>query len=339
MLNEVELKQNFLPQKRLHSIYFGGGTPSLLTKKQLALLLNAVHKYFSLSENAEITFEVNPENITNENLKLWQHHGINRLSIGVQSFNDNELTWMNRGHNSVKAINSVKAAQDVGYNAISIDLIFGSKFSSVKQWEESLKKAIDLNVDHISAYNLTIEKRTRLGKSFELKREPEIDSQLCENQFLTAHTLLEKAGFEHYEISNYAKQQKIAVHNSNYWLQKPYLGIGPSAHSFTNNTRSWNIANNNIYIDALLKKQAVNYFESEHLSIKEQYNEYVLLGLRSKFGCSLNYIETHFGSHYIKHFESNIKSLAAYYTTVNNTVYLTLDGWLLADKISSMLFI
>lgn len=301
MLKELDLRKNYLEEKSLTSVYFGGGTPSLLSHHDFARVFEKLKEHFTFGVNAEVTLEANPDDINRESLKAWRKLGINRLSIGLQSFNDDELTWMNRAHSAAESLSSVKMAQEQGFDNITIDLIYGSKFQTLRSWEDTLHRAIALNTQHISAYNLTIENKTVLGVNYKKGKEPAVNDELSGAQFALMTDVLGKAGFMHYEISNFAKQGFFAKHNSNYWLQKHYLGIGPAAHSFNGNSRQWNINNNNHYIKAL--GQDTSFFEKEELSLNERYNEYVLTRLRTIWGCDLHDIENLFGEELLSHFK------------------------------------
>lgn len=330
---EIVLRKDYLQSAEINSIYFGGGTPSLLDKQELEQIFSVLAHYFSWDNSTEITLECNPDDLDKEKLLQLKSIGINRLSIGLQSFIEEELKWMNRAHNVSQSDACVKMAQDAGFENITVDLIYGSKFLSIENWHKTIQKVIDLNVPHISPYNLTIEKSTRLGRHLSKNIESSIDEEKCAEQFLLLMDLLENNGFEHYEISNFAKEGKIAIHNSNYWKGKKYLGIGPSAHSFNGITRQWNIANNNLYEKAI--NNGTIYFETENLTLKNQYNEYVLTRLRTKWGCNENDIEEQFGSEYILHFTKAISAYIPGFVTKTNSIYtLTRNGKLIADKIA-----
>ena len=335
---EIELRKDYLATKKIESIYFGGGTPSLLSKEELQNIFTTLSNYFVWDKQIEITLECNPDDLTKEKLQELKTTGVNRLSIGLQSFNDEELKWMNRAHTAEESETCVKLAQNIGFDNITIDLIYGSKFQTIESWKQTLQKAIDLNVQHISSYNLTVEKKTKLGIDVLKGKEKEVDDEKSAEQFLIMIEMLEKNGFIHYEISNFAKTGFIAVHNGNYWKGEKYLGLGPSAHSFNGNTRQWNVANNNTYIKALNEDGA--YFEIENLTPENRYNEYVLTGLRTIWGCDIAYIQNNLGAAYAKHFIDEIEKQNISLYEKENTVYrLTKKGRLLADKIAMDLFV
>jgi oxygen-independent coproporphyrinogen-3 oxidase len=335
---EIELRKNYLAENKLNSIYFGGGTPSLLDKKELEEIFEAIGNNFTWDKDTEITLECNPDDLSSQKLDDLKSVGINRLSVGLQSFNDDELKWMNRAHDAAQSESSIKLAQDKGFDNITIDLMYGSKFQDLKSWEQTLKKAIALNVQHISSYNLTVENKTALGVAVSKGLEPLIDEEKSSAAFLLMTELLEQNGFIHYEISNFGKEGFFAVHNSNYWKGSHYLGIGPSAHSYNGIERQWNIANNSIYINAL--KHNLPYFEIENLSPENKYNEYVLTGLRTIWGCDLDFIKENFGEKFAEHFLSKLKlQKPEFYTQKENNYSLTKKGKLFADRIASELFI
>jgi len=335
--NEINLRHSYLINTKLSSIYFGGGTPSLLSFEELNLLINTLTIYFSWDKNAEITLEVNPDDITIENLKNWQKVGINRLSIGLQSFNDEELAWMNRSHTAIQSVNCVKMAQNLGFSNISVDLIYGSKFQTAKIWEETLKTAIELNTQHISAYNLTIEAKTELGTKFNKGIEPAINDDLSSKQFLHLIAELQNANFIQYEISNFGKENYFAVHNSNYWKGKHYLGLGPSAHSFNGKTRQWTVKNNSLYNKAIENK--LPFFEVEELTLNQKYNEYILTRLRTIWGCDSKEIKNLFGETIFDYFLNQVKNKKQFLEEKNGIYILNLKGKLNADGIASDLFL
>ena len=340
ILSEIDLRLNYLPNKKIESIYFGGGTPSLLSEKETFLILEKIYKLYNVSKDVEITLECNPDDLTDEKLKELKRLEVNRLSIGLQSFDEEELIWMNRAHTAKESESSVKRAQDRGFENITIDLIYGSKFSNLANWKKTLNKAIALDVKHISSYNLTIEEKTKLGHDFKLKKEVAIDDEKSSELFLEMINRLEKNNFIHYEISNFGKEGFFSLHNSNYWKGEHYLGLGPSAHSFDGQSRQWNVSNNNSYIKQISEKNE-SYFEKEILTEKERFNEYVLTSLRTIWGIDLNYLSANFNTEFVKHYLIQIEKYIKQETVViNDTTYtLTEKGKLFADKIASELFV
>jgi oxygen-independent coproporphyrinogen-3 oxidase len=340
ILTETDLRKNYLEDKHIDTIYFGGGTPSLLTEKELNLILAKLYNTFTVSNTAEITLECNPDDLSELKLKELKRAEVNRLSIGLQSFNEEELQWMNRAHTARESEASVKRAQDKGFENITIDLIYGSKFSNIGNWKKTLDKAIALDVKHISSYNLTIEDKTKLGHDFKLKKEAAIDDEQSSELFLEMIDRLEKNNFIHYEISNFGKEGFFSVHNSNYWKGNHYLGLGPSAHSFDGVSRQWNIANNNKYIKEL-SGRSESYFEKEVLTETERFNEYILTTLRTIWGIDLNYLKKNFNTDFISAFNKQIGTYLDNNTIVlkDNCYVLTNEGKLLADRIASELFV
>lgn len=334
--SELEIRKTELHDALIETVYFGGGTPSLLTKEELASIMSTIRNQFQLSDNPEITFEVNPDDATAENLADWKELGINRLSIGLQSFQETDLAWMNRSHSTQQGEMAVRLAQAKGFNNISIDLIYGLPELSNEQWVAHLNQALKLNVQHISSYCLTIEPKTALNHfvaSGKLSRPTE-DQQ--SEQFDLLVSTLAHEGFEQYEISNFAKDQKYAKHNSAYWNFSPYLGVGPSAHSFNGHQRRWNVANNTKYYQQVGKNQ--DWFELENLTESEKWNEYFLTGLRTKWGILKNNIQEMGGLN-----PSELTLMDTYLKNewileANEYFVLTEKGKLQADGIASSFF-
>jgi len=337
MINEIDLRHEELQNKTLHSIYFGGGTPSLLAASELNQLFNTFSKHFLWDKTTEITLEANPDDITINKLKEWKKLGINRLSIGVQSFLEEELKWMNRAHTATEAETCVKMAQDMGYENITIDLIYGSPLCTDNVWDDNINKALQLKIPHISAYNLTVEENTALSHFVQSGKTPDINTEESEKQFLKLMTRLDAAGYIHYEISNFGQPEFFAVHNSNYWKGVPYLGIGPSAHSYDGTTRKNNIAHNPKYIAALSDNKLA--YEVENLNIYTKYNEAVMTGLRTIWGVNLVTIES-ISSDLVPYFLKNIQPFIKneWIHCENNVFTLTREGKLWADKIAVELF-
>ncbi|MBP5994941.1 MAG: radical SAM family heme chaperone HemW [Crocinitomicaceae bacterium] len=334
--SELEIRKSELHGALIETVYFGGGTPSLLTKEELTSIMSTIRNQFQLSDNPEITFEVNPDDATAENLADWKKLGINRLSIGLQSFQETDLAWMNRSHSTQQGEMAVRLAQAKGFNNISIDLIYGLPELSNEQWVAHLNQALKLNVQHISSYCLTIEPKTALNHfvaSGKLSRPTE-DQQ--SEQFDLLVSTLAHEGFEQYEISNFAKDQKYAKHNSAYWNFSPYLGVGPSAHSFNGHQRRWNVANNTKYYQQVGKNQ--DWFELENLTESEKWNEYFLTGLRTKWGILKNNIQEMGGLN-----PSELTLMDTYLKNewileANEYFVLTEKGKLQADGIASSFF-
>jgi oxygen-independent coproporphyrinogen-3 oxidase len=340
ILTEIDLRLPYLKNKNIETIYFGGGTPSLLSEKELFLILEKLYKTYNVSSHVEITLEANPDDLSIEKLKELKRLEINRLSIGLQSYNDEELIWMNRAHTAAESEASVKRSQDKGFENISIDLIYGSKFSNLANWKRTLDKTIALDVKHISSYNLTIEDKTKLGHDFKVKKELAIDDEKSSEMFLEMIDRLEKNKFIHYEISNFGKENYFSNHNSNYWKGIEYIGFGPSAHSFDGVSRQWNISNNSLYIKNVNDKDE-SYFEKEILSESDQFNEYILTSLRTIWGIDAEVLKNKFSSEITNAFNQkiNIYISKEMITLTNNQYVLTSNGKLFADKIASELFV
>lgn len=337
---EIQLRHNELENKTLKSLYFGGGTPSVLSGDEIKSLIDEIQKYFSFDENIEITLESNPDDLNKNFLEELSKTEVNRLSIGTQSFFDEDLKLMNRAHNASEAESSIKRAQDFGLVNISIDLIYGSPTSNFEIWKDNLNKTIELQVPHVSSYALTVEPKTALEKWIENGkiRSPEETEQ--NQEFYYMKDFLKDNGFDHYEISNFGKPGFHSKHNSAYWKSEPYLGIGPSAHSYNGSMeRSWNIANNPIYIKNL--NQNILPIEKEILTEKDRFNEMIMIGLRTIWGVDLNRINQNFSSEIIDYLNQEIKSKieSRILEIENNYLKIPEKHWFLADGIASDLFI
>ncbi|WP_341225093.1 radical SAM family heme chaperone HemW [uncultured Arcticibacterium sp.] len=282
---EIELQKDFLGTKNLETIYFGGGTPSLLSISQIEQIFSKIAQHFTIQPRAEITFECNPDDITIQRLTEWRNLGINRLSIGVQSFDENHLKFLNRAHSTSHSMQCISDAQKAGFDNLSIDLIYAIPSVSNEIWKLDLKKAFSFDVNHISSYCLTIEEKTVFGHRLKEKVMKPIDDDFASNQFDILLEEMSKNSFEQYEISNFAKNTAYAVHNTSYWQGDQYLGLGPSAHSFDGNKRFWNVSNNTKYLKAIAVNTVPNEFET--LSQKDKANEYLMTGLRTKWGVDL----------------------------------------------------
>ncbi len=338
MYSEIEQRKNELKVNQFNTIYIGGGTPSLLSVRHIDNLLENIFKTYTISNTAEITMECNPDDLSEDYLKKLSKTAINRLSIGTQSFQECNLKLMNRRHKAQQAINAVTNAKKYGFNNISIDLIYGIPNMSIQQWKSNIKQAIKLNVQHISAYHLTYHEGTVFYNKLENKTLNEISENNSFEQFNTLRTMLLKAGFKHYEISNFAKDEMYSKHNMAYWQTKQYLGFGPSAHSYSLNSRRWNISSVNNYIELINNKQDT-YFEIEQLSLQDKYNDYIITSLRTQWGLSDVYINCEFGENYLNHFYVEIKPFieSMHVETRNNTFILTEKGFFISDTIMEKL--
>jgi oxygen-independent coproporphyrinogen-3 oxidase len=334
---EIEKEKQYLSNAEIETIYFGGGTPSLLPQQSLFQILNAVAKNFKIANYPEITLEINPDDVSKKKLKELKQSGINRLSLGVQSFKNQHLKMMNRAHNSYQAIQSILMAQDLGFSKLNIDLIYGFNELTEKEWLNNLETFIQLNIPHLSAYALTIEEKTVFGvkaKKGEFKL-PNENKQAEHFEILTS--LLEKNNFEHYEISNFCKPGKESKHNTSYWYGKHYLGIGPSAHSFNGISRKWNVRNNAIYIKNMHNNLAVS--EEEVLTEINKINEFIMVRLRTNRGILFEEFEKLFGHQAMTQLNKNLKNIESLLIdNQKNRLILTKKGKLYADKIASDLF-
>lgn len=334
LLKEIELQKDYLGNEEVETIYLGGGTPSLLQIEDLRLQIDKLRATFNVFKNAETTLEANPDDITEEKLKGWKEVGINRLSIGVQSFFEEDLLWMNRAHNSQQAIDNLQSAIQQ-FDNITIDLIYGHPLLTNEKWKQNVEKVIAINIPHISCYALTVEPKTPLSKMIKEKKKEDIQQEKQAEQFLLLMQWLENAGYEHYEISNFAKPGFRSRHNSSYWQGKKYLGLGPSAHSFNGESRQWNIPNNNVYIESLEKNKIP--FEKELLTPSQQTNEYIMTSLRTKEGLDLDKLSEIMSNELRTASKKFIES--GKLILQENKLILTKEGKLFADGIAAELFI
>lgn len=322
----------------VETIYFGGGTPSVLSENDIEQLLSEVKRNYTVIDNAEITFEANPDDCTPEKLHLWKKSGINRLSIGVQSFRQADLDWMNRSHDSDQATSAILQAQAAGFEDINLDLIYGIPEMPQSVWEQNVAKALQLPINHISAYSLTVEPGTALNHFIKTKQSAPLNDEKAADEFDYLLRMIEAHGWEQYEISNFCQPSAYAKHNTNYWKQKPYVGVGPSAHSFDGNQRRWNLANNPLYLKAIAEETV--FWESETLSVKDQVNEHIMLGLRTKWGVDLQTLLEKFGYNVLEERSIKIEQFVSSKALVQKTdrLYLTRTGIMLGDHIASELF-
>ncbi len=333
LLHEMEMSKEYLQGEIIETIYLGGGTPSLLEQQDIDRIFNTLAKFHTL-DLKECTIEVNPDDLSTEKLNILKSFPINRLSIGVQSFFNEDLAFMHRAHNANEAEQCIVKAQSMGFENITIDLIYGTPGLSIEGWEENLMKANALGVKHLSCYALTVEPKTKLYQSVKkgLSAAPNDEKTNAQFDFLMDFARLN--GFQHYEISNFGKENYLAIHNTNYWRGEKYLGLGPSAHSFNHLSRRWNVANLNNYIKAMSAGE-ICYLE-EVLSPEDQTNEYIMTSLRTQWGCNTDKIPRQFKIN----FSDSLKKIpTAYYHFSNNHLILTQAGKHFADYIASELFI
>lgn len=338
LLKEITLQKDYLAGASVTSVYFGGGTPSLLPQKDLLELLDKLRTTFDISPEAEITLEANPDDLSPAKLQELRTAGINRLSIGIQSFHEADLRWMNRAHDSRQALQCIIDAKAAGFNNLTIDLIYGGPTLTDEGWAANVQQAIDLGVQHLSCYALTVEPGTALDQFIRKKKVAAVDTDKAARHFEQLMQWTAQAGYEHYEISNFALAGWHSRHNSSYWQGQPYLGLGPSAHSFNGYSRQWNVANNALYIKSL--EQGAVPFELEELTPVMMLNEYIMTTLRTSQGCILPVVAQRFGTDK----RDTLLQLSAPFidkglmVNRNDTLVLTPEGRLFADGIASDLF-
>ena len=341
MLHEIELQRCFFPTTtKIETIYFGGGTPSLLTVDEINLFLEKITDVFTIADEMEITLEANPDDLTTDYLKqLKNKTAINRLSIGVQSFLEEDLVYMNRAHNAQEAINCIRLAKATGFDNLSVDLIYGTPSLSNEQWRKNLDILFELGITHVSSYALTVEEKTALHHSIKNKKTSAPDDEKTARQFTMLMKNMQQHNYTHYEISNFCKEPHFAKHNTNYWKGISYLGIGPSAHSFDGIKRYWNIANNTLYAKKIKQNELAN--ESEILSITDKYNEYVMTSIRTIFGVDIHKIKADFGDAISSHFLMEIAPFIdnKWIANTNEIYTLTNSGKLFCDYITEHLFL
>ena len=336
---EIEMRQPYLNGATISSIYFGGGTPSILNKEELNSLVNTVYRHFTIDTDAEITLECNPDDLNTKMLSDLKEIGINRLSIGIQSFDDADLKFMNRSHNAKESLGCIYLAKKAGFENITIDLIYGLPNQSNEKWKQNLKQMLALDIQHFSAYALTIEPKTALKHLIDKKKVTPLEEKITVEHFNTLVQIATENNFIHYEISNFGKEGFFSNHNTAYWKNQHYLGVGPSAHSFNGTSRQWNIASNKQYIEKVNTNNS--YFEVEQLSNEQQYNEYIFTALRTMWGVELNYIAAQFGADAQKYFKKQVQNWKNQekIKQLNNNYTLTEKGKVYADAIASDLFI
>ena len=339
LLMEIELRKEYLKGDVVDTIYFGGGTPSLLSKGELIAILDKIHNTFRVHDTIECTLEANPDDLSSDALIALNDAGINRLSIGIQSFFDEDLQYMNRSHDAAQAARCIDAARDAGIENVSIDLIFGYPLLSDDKWKQNIDTALTYEVPHLSCYAMTVEPKTALASFIKSKKTLPINHEQSASQFEYLMKALQAKGYEHYEISNYALSGKRAVHNSNYWKGIPYLGIGPSAHSFDGVSRQWNVANNMTYIKSL--GEGIVPFEQEVLTETQQLNERIMTSLRTMEGFDMAYHKNKCSMEDAFAFDKTVQHFIQEGLLVveNDVIKLTQQGKLFADYVAGELFV
>ncbi len=332
---EIEIRQNYLSREAVSTIYFGGGTPSVLSINEIESILSVIRKQFVIEPESEITMEVNPDDVSEEYFKELLLLGINRISLGIQSWKDEDLRFLNRRHTSAQSAEAIKAAFKAGFENVSIDLIYGIPGMTTEQLALNLSQTFSYGITHLSAYHLTIEPGTRFGKMKEKNKFVEIEEEESVAQFNLLIDKAKEAGFIHYEISNFSKPGYFSIHNTNYWKQVPYLGLGPAAHSFNGYSRQWNIKNLRKYISSL--KGNKQFYEKEELDLKTKFNEYILTSLRTMWGIDLQYVEKAFekeGYDYIINLAGKFINYGLM-EQKKNALILTNQGMMISDNIIS----
>jgi len=336
---EIGLRKDELKGEKIDTIYFGGGTPSILEVYEINKILEQIFENYSVNPRAEITLEANPDDLIDEKIKALKTTDINRCSIGVQSFFEEDLLYMNRAHNARESERAIKVSQDAGFENLTIDLIYGTPTLTDENWINNLRKTVSFNVPHVSSYALTVEEKTPLAGLIKSKKRAMVDDERVADHFKILSETLPAEGFEHYEISNFAKPGFRSKHNSSYWSGKPYLGFGPSAHSYNGqDKRRWNVANNAAYIQKIKEKNP--YFEEEILSDIDRFNEFIMTRIRLIEGISIQEINLIFGTEFSDHiYEAISKWKTEWYAMQNNFLRLTPEGKIISDSLASGLFL
>jgi oxygen-independent coproporphyrinogen-3 oxidase len=336
MQREMEIQARYLPEEPLSSIYFGGGTPSLLSIDEIGSLFRKIQEIWQVQPGAEITLEANPDDLSVEKLQALRDTPVNRLSIGIQSFSEADLQFMNRAHNAREANECLDNTLKAGFDNLSVDLIYGSPTTSDAQWAANVDRVLAYRIPHLSCYCLTVEPRTALDHFVRKGKAKPVDDEQASRQFHYLVDRLEDEGYDHYEISNFARPGHYAVHNANYWLGVPYLGIGPSAHSYNKKSRQWNVANNARYMKALNGETTGEWFEREELRPTDRYNEYIMTRLRTIWGIAPQDMEAPFRDHFLNLAPDFVDRG---HLEITDGIYrLSRSGKFLADRIASDLF-
>jgi oxygen-independent coproporphyrinogen-3 oxidase len=339
LIKELKERKNFIGQEEVKTIYFGGGTPSVLNAGNISEILKEAYAQYTVNDNAEITFECNPDDLSKEYLVGLKESGVNRLSIGIQSLNDESLTWMNRSHNVTQALQAIDSAAALGFRDMSIDLIYGIPMLTEDEWRQTLKRALAMPVNHLSAYSLTLEENTPYNKLVEQKKYKKPNDDEASRHFEILLEEIKLAGWEHYEVSNFCKAGNYSKHNTAYWQNVKYLGIGPSAHSFDGKSRHWNVRSNKEYIQKIQAGESVS--ESEELSTKDIVNEALLTGLRTKWGVNLAEVKEQYEYDIAATNQTQIMEWQQkdWLEMKDGVLRLRADGFLFADYIASELFV
>ena len=337
LAKEIQMRKNEFHNDTIETIYFGGGTPSVLTSDEINFLIDSVYENYKVGENPEITLEANPDDLSGERILELSKSKVNRLSIGIQSFFEDDLRMMNRAHNSAEAQKCLEEATKY-FDNISLDLIYGVPGMSNEKWKQNIEKALSFGVPHISSYALTVEPKTAMSKMIQTGKMEAPKDDVAQEHFMILVETLESKGFIHYELSNFGKENYFSKNNSAYWLGKEYMGIGPSAHSYNGISRSWNVSNNIIYLKSIQEEKLPN--ELETLSEADRYNEYIMTGLRTIWGVSLDRIQAEFGQMYLNFVHKQAQKFIddKLLLVENGILKPTKKGKFLTDGIASDLF-
>ncbi|PKH67010.1 coproporphyrinogen III oxidase [Flavobacterium sp. ALD4] len=337
LAKEIQMRKNEFHNDTIETIYFGGGTPSVLTSDEINFLIDSVYENYKVGENPEITLEANPDDLSGERILILSKSKVNRLSIGIQSFFADDLRMMNRAHNSAEAQKCLEEATKY-FDNISLDLIYGVPGMSNEKWKQNIEKALSFGVPHISSYALTVEPKTAMSKMIQTGKMEAPKDDVAQEHFMILVETLESKGFIHYELSNFGKENYFSKNNSAYWLGKKYMGIGPSAHSYNGISRSWNVSNNIIYLKSIQEEKLPN--ELETLSEADRYNEYIMTGLRTIWGVSLDRIQAEFGQMYLNYVHKQAQKFIddKLLLVENGILKPTKKGKFLTDGIASDLF-
>lgn len=333
IVHELKLRQHYLDGEHIETIYFGGGTPSLLQANDFEPIFNTINNHYDLSFCEEITLEANPDDISNSYLNELRQFPFNRISLGVQSFDDRELQFLNRRHSRKQAIDAVNLCHKAGFTNLSIDLMYGLPQQTAERWDANLSEALNLGIPHISAYHLSYEKGTSLYQQVETGRINPVEENISLQFFNTLINILKNVGYLHYEISNFCKPDRFALHNMSYWTDRKYLGVGPAAHSYNHDSRQWNMDSLSGYIENVMNEQS--FFEKELLDLKTHYNDYVLTHLRTMWGVQPDELAKKFGQNLLDYFYEQAKSYLSNGLLEENqgAIRLTTQGIFISDHI------
>lgn len=339
LISEIRIRKDYAGSVPVKTIYFGGGTPSLFSTQEIDLILTEISQNFNVEASAEITIEANPDDLEKPFFHDLKKTIVNRLSIGVQSFRENDLNYLHRVHSSQQAERSIKLAQDSGFENLSIDLIYGIPTLSEEGWIENIQQFLSYKIPHLSAYGLTVEPKTALDLFIRKGKMKRVEDTKIARHFEILANALKKTGFQHYEISNYCIDSYYSKHNTNYWKGGNYIGLGPSAHSYNGTSRQWNVSNLTLYINGMNNKSSE--FEQEILTTEQKYNEYVMVSLRTMWGVDEKHIKLNFGTAYLKYFQNGVYDfISSGRVKMDDGIYtLTDKGKLFADGITSELFV